>query len=215
MTGLAPKTLAIFDAVSSLYCIQNFVLVGGTGMALQINHRLSEDLDFCKWVPVSNAANGIDIKTIEVELKNKFSEVKTNPLSFDQVDFYARGVKLSFFNEVGYTKPDFEPIKLKENLLSAPLGVIGSMKIKTMFERNVFRDYYDVFVLLKEGVVTIDQLIESSVRYHSKLKKQMIINRLQRWEQVANEKGFAFLKPKYDASAREIGEFLIKLTSQG
>src|SRR5258708_33051296 len=101
MTGLAPKTLAIIEAVSSLSCIKDFVLVGGNSIAVQINHRLSEDLDFCKWVPVSNASNGIEVKTIEQELKEKFGEVKANQLSFDQVDFYAQGVKLTFLNEVG------------------------------------------------------------------------------------------------------------------
>lgn len=82
-----------------------------------------------------------------------------------------------------------------------------------MFERNTFRDYYDVFVLLKEGIVSLDQLIKSSISYHSRLKERMIINRLQRWEQVNDEKGFVHLLPKYNISVKEIGEFLIKFTT--
>ncbi len=108
MTGLAPKTLAVVEAISSLSCIKGFVLVGGTSIAVQINHRLSEDLDFCKWVPVSSASNAIKVKTIEQELKEKLGKVKTNQLSFDQVDFYVQDVKITFFNEVGYNVPDFE-----------------------------------------------------------------------------------------------------------
>lgn len=214
MTGLAPKTLSIFESVSTLSCIQNFALVGGTSIALQINHRLSEDLDFCKWVSISNVANGIDLKTIEQELKRKFGDVKTNQLSFDQVDFYTQGVKLTFFNEVGFNVPNFEPVTFQGNIKGVPLEVIGSMKIKTMFERNTFRDYYDIFVLLKEGIVSIDSLIKSSISYHSKLKEKMILNRLQRWEQVNNEKGFIHLSPKYNVSIKEIGEFLVKITSR-
>ena len=41
MQGLAPKTLKILDRVSALNSIQGFWLVGGTGIAIQINHRLS------------------------------------------------------------------------------------------------------------------------------------------------------------------------------
>ncbi|HYF71030.1 MAG TPA: nucleotidyl transferase AbiEii/AbiGii toxin family protein [Ohtaekwangia sp.] len=148
------------------------MLVGGTGIALQINHRLSEDLDFCKWVSTSNVANGIDVKTIEQELKDRFGDVKTNQLSFDQVDFHTQGVKLTFFNEVGFNVPEFKPVIFQGNIKGVPLDVVGSMKIKTMFERNTFRDYYDVFVLLKEGIVSLDQLIKSSISYHSRFKKK-------------------------------------------
>ena len=190
------------------------MLVGGTGIALQLNHRQSEDLDFCKWVSTSNATNAIEIKTIEFELREKFGNVKTNQLSFDQVDFYVREVKLTFFNEVGYNVPQFKSISLLGNIKSAPLDVVASMKIKTMFERITFRDYYDVYVLLKENVVTIGQLIESSISYHSKLKRQMIINRLERWEQVPDEKEFVQLSPRYNVGAKEIGDFFIKITSQ-
>lgn len=214
MIGLAPKTLSIFEAVSTLSCIRNFVLVGGTSIALQINHRLSEDLDFCKWVPISNVTNGIEVTIIEQELKRKFGNIRMNQLSFDQVDFYVLGVKLTFFNEVGFNVPNFEPITFQGNIKGVPLDVSGSMKIKTMFERNTFRDYYDVFVLLIEGIVSIDQLIKSSISNHSKLKEKMIINRLQRWEQVNEEKGFVHLSPKYNVSVKEMGEFFNKLWSK-
>lgn len=214
MTGLAPKTLSIFDSVSELSCIQNFVLVGGTSIALQINHRLSEDLDFCKWVPVSNVSNGIKVKTIEQELKTKFKDIKTNQLSFDQVDFLVDGVKLTFFNEVGFNVPDFNAQPIKGNIKAVPLHVVASMKIKTMFERNTFRDYYDVFVLLKEEIITIDDIIRSSISYNSKLNKSMITNRLQRWHLVDEEKGFTQLSPKYNLSRKEMGEYLIEITSK-
>lgn len=98
MQGLAPKTLNVFDKVSNLEAIKGFVLVGGTCIALQINHRLSEDLDFCRWVPNTNANHAISVKEIEAELKNNFKNVTTNHLSFDQVDFRIEGVKLTFFN---------------------------------------------------------------------------------------------------------------------
>jgi hypothetical protein len=136
MTGLAPDTLAVAQAISTLPCIQNFTLVGGTAIAIQLNHRLSEDLDFCKWVPESNATNGIEVKVIEHQLKDAIGDVKTNQLSFDQVDFYAKSVKLTFFNEVGFNVPPFEPVQFLGNIKFAPLPVIASMKVKTMFERT-------------------------------------------------------------------------------
>lgn len=72
MQGLASNTQKVFDKVSRLKSIEGYVLVGGTGIALQINHRLSEDLDFCRWVPKTNATYAVSVKEIEVELKNNF-----------------------------------------------------------------------------------------------------------------------------------------------
>ena len=140
MTGLTPKTLSIFEAVSTLSCIRNFALVGGTSIALQINHRLSEDLDFCKWVSTSNVANGIEVKTIEQELKDKFGDVKTNQLSFDQVDFYTQGVKLTFFNEVGFNVPKFEAITFQGN--TSAIRFINSLTLK-------FYQFFQFFLALQ------------------------------------------------------------------
>jgi len=39
----------VFEQVSKLNCIKDFILIGGTALALQTGYRLSEDLDFCKW----------------------------------------------------------------------------------------------------------------------------------------------------------------------
>ena len=45
-TGLTPATQEVFEQVSQLNCIKDLFLCGGTGQSLQMNHRLSEDLDF-------------------------------------------------------------------------------------------------------------------------------------------------------------------------
>src|SRR5690606_34756014 len=179
----------------------------------QLNDRLSQDLAFCKWVPVSNGAHAIEAKTIKKELKEKLGEDKINKLSFDQVDLYAQGVQLTFFNDVGYNVAAFESNPVIVNINCVPLNVVSSMKMKTMFERNAFRDYYDIFVLVKE-IVTFQQLIQASISYHSKLKEQMIINRLLRWQQVDEESGFIHLNPRYPVGRKEIGEFFKSLERQ-
>ena len=40
------KTLRVFQQLKSQAFISNFTLVGDTALAIQIKHRLSEDLDF-------------------------------------------------------------------------------------------------------------------------------------------------------------------------
>jgi hypothetical protein len=49
MQGLSEETSKVFEPVSKLNCIKDYILFGGTVLALQTGHRLSEDLDFSKW----------------------------------------------------------------------------------------------------------------------------------------------------------------------
>lgn len=49
MIALAPHTSKLFDKVAALECIKPYFLVGGTALALQLDTRLSEDLDFMNW----------------------------------------------------------------------------------------------------------------------------------------------------------------------
>jgi hypothetical protein len=214
MQGLAPNTLNVFGKVSNLESIKGFVLVGGTGIALQINHRLSEDLDFCRWVPTTSATHAISVKEIEAELKNNFENVTTNHLSFDQVDFRIDGVKLTFFNEVGLVCPPFTPIIYSCNILGIPLLLHGSMKVKTLFERITYRDYYDLFVLLSEKHMNLDELISAAVQYQPRLKKSMIFKRLLVWNEIRNDAGFPQLSPRYTVSPKEMGQFFLEEINQ-
>ena len=49
MRGIAEHTEAIIERVSRLKCIEEWTLVGGTALAIQLDHRKSEDLDFMRW----------------------------------------------------------------------------------------------------------------------------------------------------------------------
>ena len=49
MQGLTENTEKIFEKISLLPCLIGYTLIGGTALALQINKRKSDDLDFCKW----------------------------------------------------------------------------------------------------------------------------------------------------------------------
>jgi predicted nucleotidyltransferase component of viral defense system len=207
VTGLAPKTQEIFPSAVQLSCIKDYVLVGGTALAIQIKHRLSVDLDFCKWVDSTSAKNGIDFRAIEAELKANYKKVLSNPIDFNQADFLANGVKLQFFNEVGYKLPVNETIKGDGNLRIAPIDLIAAMKVKTMFQRTTFRDYYDVYAIVKEGHVGLDKLIELACIYDNKLYRRLVINRLTRHRSFREEKDFGLLEPKYNVTSEDIGHF--------
>jgi predicted nucleotidyltransferase component of viral defense system len=214
MLGLAPKTLKVFEEVTQLRCIKDYVLVGGTALSLQIKHRLSEDLDFCKWINASTAKDAIPFNEINKELKDKFDSVVVNPIDFDQVDYIVNDeVKIQFFNETGYSLPSNDNIALAGSLKIAPIVIIGAMKIKTMFQRNVFRDYYDVYAIVNGGHMSLSELIRVSCIYDKRLTKEMIINRLHNHKKFREEKNFGILSPGYNVNSSDIGEFFNEKSS--
>lgn len=206
MTGLAPQTHRIYPFVAGLQCIKQYRLVGGTALSLQINHRLSEDLDFCRWVNKSSASNGIPYQEIRAELGQVFTGIKTNAMSFDQVDFRLYDVKVTFFNEVGYILPEFEAVNI-EGISCMPVQVLCAMKIKTMFERTAFRDYYDVYSIISANLVEPEAAIDLAKAYDPKLQRRAIIKRLTEWKHFKDEKTFSILKPKYQVVAKDIGRY--------
>ena len=98
MKSLAPHTHKIFDKVCSLNCIQPFCLVGGTALSIQIENRLSEDLDFMKWSVSKNEKAEVDWVGIEKELGNIGKIESRDIWDFDHVEFVLSGVKLSFYH---------------------------------------------------------------------------------------------------------------------
>ncbi len=64
MNGLAPQTSQVFDTITRLECIKPYVLVGGTALSIQLNMRLSEDLDFMSWIKKRNEKPEVEISAI-------------------------------------------------------------------------------------------------------------------------------------------------------
>ncbi len=102
MQGLADKTNKIFEAFSKLNCLKGYTLIGGTALSLQIGKRLSEDLDFCKWlVSLKKDRPIVDWPVIEKELETVGAIESRNILGFEQVNFIVDGVKVSFIAKQG------------------------------------------------------------------------------------------------------------------
>jgi hypothetical protein len=108
MQGLSKPAAQIIETFSTLKCLKDYQLIGGTALALKLNHRESEDLDFCQWVPdLGNPKYWVDAKSIHAELQQNFKDVLKNHLDSSQVNYYIEnpGVKISF-SRLPYNKSD-------------------------------------------------------------------------------------------------------------
>lgn len=203
--GLAPHTSKIFEAVTKLDCIKPYVLVGGTALSLQIETRLSEDLDFMAWLSSKSDKREVDWPKIKRELESVGKVEKVDILDLNHVEFVVEGVKISF-----YISPNRSPIQhsvtYKNNLRLADLTAIGAMKMEVLLRRSKFRDYYDIYSLIQNGV-SFQSMIELALKYSGhKLKSKNLIAILTNSVRFTKDSSFYLLEPKFDVSPKEIEE---------
>ncbi|MBT1688775.1 nucleotidyl transferase AbiEii/AbiGii toxin family protein [Dawidia soli] len=144
MKGLSSAARGVIESFSSLEVLSDYYLIGGTSLALQINHRLSEDLDFCQWIPRYHVSYAIPQVQILEELKKRFHQVDENRIDFHQVNYVISDppVRITFY-QTALSKPIFKPIPLIGNISMADLSVLGGSKMYVITQRDALRDYYD------------------------------------------------------------------------
>ena len=139
---LLPDTRALLlKMVDDCDFLDQYVLVGGSALSMHLCHRKSEDLDFFTY------GDGFDMQKIFAYIhtfKNKEILHQTD----EQVDVLLDGVKVTFFDaRWAFLKPSTVE---KFNLSS--LENIAAMKVNVLFLRAKYRDYYDIYFLVKTGM---------------------------------------------------------------
>ena len=206
--SLAPHTGKVFETISKLECIKPYTLVGGTALSLQIEKRQSEDLDFTKWITKKGEKHEVDWPAIKKELES-VGEIKSYEIgSLEHITFDFEGVKLSFYAAPRKAIPSMERISYLNNLYVADIASIGAMKMETMLRRSKFRDYYDIYSILKEGV-DIQQMIDAALEHSDhKLRTRGLLAMLTNGSRFIKDKGFEELQAVYDVSANDIQEYI-------
>lgn len=215
--SLAPHTGQVFEAISKLECIKPFTLVGGTALSLQIEKRQSEDLDFMKWLTKRNEKPEVNWPSIKSELES-IGIIKDYEVGgFDFVSFNFEGVKLSFYAAPRKAISSMKRIPYLNNMYLSDMESIGAMKMEAMLRRAKFRDYYDIYSILKEGGNLNKMILAALEHSDHKLRTRGLLNMLTTGKNFIREKGFEELLPVYDVTAYDIQEFIKKklLESKG
>jgi len=148
---LLPKTeTLLLKMVQECSFLEKYVLVGGSALALYVCHRKSEDLDFFTY------DDSFDKKEI-FEYIQGFENKEVLHQSDEQIDVLLDGVKVTFFN----AKWKFLKPQKVEKFNLASLESISAMKVNVMFLRAKYRDYYDLYFLVKEGM-SLKEIFEHS-----------------------------------------------------
>lgn len=107
--------------------------------------------------------------------------------------------------------PLVQPVLIQDNLSAADLLSIGAMKMEVMMRRSKFRDYYDIYSLLQEGV-DFHAMVDLALKYsghllHSKNLYAMLTNGAR----FSEDTNFTQLQPKYDITSKDIEDYLRRL----
>ena len=209
INGVFPKTKQIFEEVSKLECIKNYCMIGGTALAMQIGHRLSEDLDFCIWKKSKQDDLEVNWPVIFKELST-LGKVQKNIFDMSHCDFHVDGVKITFFCNNIKEPENLQRIPILNHIVVADPVSIGVMKIEVMQYRATHRDYYDIYSLLHEGI-SLDTIISRARRYlRYNFKTREIISLLACGNNFKEDMKFSELLPKYNVSINDMERFIIE-----
>jgi len=209
--AVVEKTRKAIQSISTMDCIKPYYLVGGTALSLQINHRLSEDLDFMRWQKQKNEKMFVDVKNISAELKAKNHIINsTDILEYNHVEFLIDdGVKLSFYAPEK-REPSIKTVPFSGNINLIDTDTIASLKMEVLLRRSNFRDYYDLYFILKDKTPKeIIAIIDNALKYSGHtLKSKNLIGKLLNYKQFTPDTEFKNLEPISQISAEEIALFM-------
>ena len=210
MNGLAPHTEKIFERISLLECVKNYVLMGGTALALQLKHRQSEDLDFCRWHKTKNERLEVDWHIIQQQLAT-IGETKVVLLESTQCDFLVEGVRITFLADNKFKQPvGLKKIHYLNNIYLTDIESIAVMKMEVMTHRTVFRDYYYMYSILKDGILLGD-ILEKTGKYTShNLRTRDMLSLLLNAQKPPFDTNFAAMSPIYNISFNEMKQFFVE-----
>ena len=144
------KSLDDIPEIASAY------LGGGTGLALQLGHRISDDLDFFVSEVFDERAflNGLQQRGLQALVMSQTPRHTTLTLRSFKIDLIKEQIPLKF--PLRRIRPEFKHLTMADAI------DIGRMKLLSIGSRGSKKDFIDLYCLTKEKV-TLPSLIEMAM----------------------------------------------------
>lgn len=169
---VAAGTLVLIQQLIQDNRLDQFNLVGGTALALQMGHRISVDIDLFSQKP-------FDSEKIKAHLSEKYNaaDVRTNVSSL--IGFIS-DIKIDLAT---HRYPDVKPVVESHGIRMASLEDIAAMKFNAMVRNPTrLKDYIDIYYLLERRNMqqlteaflakspnVLPQMAHSSLMYHAEI----------------------------------------------
>lgn len=165
---LTKRAAELFPALAQF---SGFYLAGGTGLAVQIGHRLSVDFDlFCR-------------REIKRSLLPKVEKVFSDASSIvplvnnaDELTALVDGIKVTFLS---YPFPVVDPLEAYENVPVLSIREIAATKAYTIGRRGAYKDYVDLYFVLSEGHATLGEIIDlAAIKFDNDFNARLFLEQL-------------------------------------
>lgn len=137
LAAIEPLTLGLLKSLMSRNYLEQFVLVGGTALALQIGHRKSVDLDLF-------SVSDFETDSLLENLQKEFTvlpKVKTKGSLISDVE----GIKVDF---IRFKYAFSFPLVETDGVRMVSVEDIAPMKLDAITGRGSKKDFYDLYFLL-------------------------------------------------------------------
>lgn len=149
----------LWEEIKNFDDISDFYLAGGTGLALQIGHRISVDFDFFSENQIKkNLLDNLEKffgKQLQVLVKSK-----------DELTVIINGVKTSFIYYPFKNIFQFENISV---IKFASIKEISLMKAYALGRRQSIKDYIDIYQIVSSGLFSLSSIIKYSQEKYGEL----------------------------------------------
>lgn len=155
LSKFAKESLAV---LGKSHLLDKSYLGGGTALALQLGHRVSEDFDFF-------IRKKFQARTLARNLKKTIPDFDLEKVAWGTIFGYIRDIKFTIFF---YDYPLLFKTKRYQGVDVADFRDIAAMKIAAIADRGTKRDFIDLYFLIKDKIVTPE---DSLGLYEKKFKK--------------------------------------------
>jgi len=143
--ALPKKLQAVLEILRDLPIWKDFYLAGGSGLALQIKHRISVDFDLFSATNKLGPTEREQTQNIFIKSGNTIISVSKD----ETLEIIFNGVRLSFFH---YDYPLIASLVRFNSIKIASIADIGAMKLASIVGRGSKRDFVDIFFIIREYI---------------------------------------------------------------
>lgn len=182
----------------------DYFLVGGTAIALQLGHRYSIDFDLF-------SGKAIDTINIKKRIKKFNFEFSTVHSAYDQFHINITNVRLTFFE---YPYKINAEVWFEKNCRMPDLLTLAAMKCMALGGRAKWKDYVDMYFILKEKFTLKEISEKASEIYENDFNEKLLRQQLAYFEDIDYTEQVIF-RPKYEVDENDIKNFLIEASLAG
>jgi len=194
-----PELLELLRKIMRTSQFDEFLLVGGTSLALQMGHRNSIDIDL-----FGNREINEELFT---KILNDFGTFEVFKRNKNILITSINGVKTDFVN---YQYPLLKKPLIIDNIRMASKEDIAAMKLNAISGRGSKKDFMDLFFLLKE--FTLNEMIDFYLQKYFDGSKFMVVKSLSYFADAdLDQTPTTYLDFSWETCKQKIIEEVIKL----